>query len=197
MQFSRSLKNLSLGLAIISMSAMAASAQSLSGVNTRLLKPIDSQTAKQGDAVTVRLDGNVTADGVKLPKGAQLIGKIADVKASPAKGSPASVTVVFTSAQLKDGKQIPIKATLVAAYPATAVEDLSTSAVPAPDSVPEAFKVDQQPGALPGIALKAAVKDPDSGTFTKQNGNFTLKAGTHLQLAVAPAAGASTTNAAE
>lgn len=198
MQFSLSLKNLSLGVAMLSMSAASASAQSLVGVNTRLLQPLNSQTAKQGEAVTVRLDGAVkTADGVALPKGAQLIGKISDVKASPQKGAPASMTVVFTSAQLKDGKQIPVKATVVAAYPAATTGDASYAAIPTPESVADTYTVEQQPGALTGVALKAAVKDADSGTFSKQNGNFTLNAGTRLQLAVGAAAGSATTNAAE
>ena len=80
MRFTFSLKNLSLGLAMVSLSAGAAFAQSLTGVNARLVRPLDSQTAAQGQPVTAKLDGSVkTADGVKLPKGTELIGKIADV----------------------------------------------------------------------------------------------------------------------
>jgi hypothetical protein len=200
MRFTFSLKNLSLGLAMVSLSAGAAFAQSLTGVNARLVRPLDSQTAAQGQPVTAKLDGSVkTADGVKLPKGTELIGKIADVQASK-NGSPASVSLVFTTAQLKDGKQIPVKATLLAAYPAdqdiqAQYSDATMNAVA--DNVNGDHTVDQEPGALPGIALTASVKDPNSGTFTKTTGNFKLTAGTYLQLGVGPAAAGSSTSAAE
>src|SRR5580700_3651995 len=101
-----SLKNVSLSLAVISLlSAGVASAQSLAGVNTQLVKPLDSETATAGQAVAVKLNSGVkTPDGVKLPRGTELIGKVTAV--TPAqKGSASSVTIVFTEAQLKGGKQ--------------------------------------------------------------------------------------------
>jgi hypothetical protein len=199
MRLTFSLKNLSLGLAVVSMiSAGAASAQSLAGVNTRLVKPLDSQTAANGQEITVKLDNGVTTPaGVKLPRGTELIGKIADVKASQ-NGGPASVSVVFTTAQLKGGKQIPVKATVVGAFPAISADEAqNVSPELPPDHVGSDRSIDQEPGELPGITLKAAVQDPNSGTFTKANGNFTLNAGTFLQVAVAPSSSSTSTSAAE
>ena len=201
MRFTFSLKNLSFGLAIVSLvSAGAASAQSLAGVNTRLVKPLDSQSAAAGQVVTVKLDGSVkTPDGVKLPRGTQLIGKVTAV--TPAQsGHAASVSIVFTEAQLKGGKQIPVKATLLAAYPGdegveSQYSDQTMDSVAA--SIPADRTIDQEPGALPGVALKASVQDPNSGTFSKKDGNFKLNAGTFLQIGVAPATGSGTTSAAE
>ncbi|HEX4008084.1 MAG TPA: hypothetical protein VHX60_18060 [Acidobacteriaceae bacterium] len=190
-----------MSLALVSLAfAGAASAQSLAGVNARLVRPLDSQSATAGQAVAVKLDASVkTTDGVKLPKGTQLIGKVAAVTASQ-NGGPASVSVVFTSAQLKGGKQIPVKATLLAAYPASAntdAESADQSIVAVPEHVNSDHTVDQEPGALPGITLTAAVKDPTSGTFAKTAGNFKLSAGTFLQVGVAPAASTGATSAAE
>ena len=111
-----SFKKLSFGLALVSLAAAGgASAQSLVGVNTTLDRTLDSKSAAAGQVVTAKLDGTVTAaDGTKLPKGTELIGKVADVKNA---NGATSVSLVFTSAKLKDGKEIPVKATVLAAYP--------------------------------------------------------------------------------
>ncbi len=201
MRFTLSLKNLSFALAMASfVSAGAASAQSLVGVNTRLVQPLDSRTATQGQTVAVRLDGTLkTADGVKLPKGTELLGKVTDVKAA-ANGGPASVSVLFSTAQLKDGKQIPVKATLLAAYPSSEGEqslDADQTIDTVANHVGPDHSVDQEPGALPGVALTAAVQSANSGTFTKADGNFKLTAGTYLQMGVAPATTSNSTSAAE
>ena len=196
MQFSFSVKNVSLGLAIVAMSAAAASAQSLSGVNTKLLTPLDSQTAKVGQQVAVKLNDSVKiTSGETLPKGTQLVGSVSEVKAADG-SNPASVTVVFNSAELKGGKKVPVKATLLAAYPANGGDGQDVLGA-APSQVAPKYTVDQEPGALPGVTLKSAVENPDSGTFSKQKGNFKLGAGSFLQLAVGPASGNGNTSAAE
>jgi hypothetical protein len=200
MRLKFNLQNLSLAASLVSlMAAGAASAQTLVGVNTHLLQPLDSATATAGQTVTVKLDGSVkTTDGVKLSRGTELVGKIAAV--NPSKdGGPASLSLVFTAAQLKGGKQIPVKATLLAAYPgdqgvAAQYSDETMDTVA--DNVSGDHQVDQEPGALP-VTLKAAVKDADSGTFSKTSGNFRLGAGTFLQVGVGSEASGSSTTAAE
>ncbi|HEY6445878.1 MAG TPA: hypothetical protein VIY53_05415 [Acidobacteriaceae bacterium] len=190
-----------MSLAVASLlSAGAASAQSLAGVNTRLVSPLNSQTATEGQTVTVKLDGAVkTADGVKLTRGTELVGKITSVKPSQ-NGGPASVTLTFTTAELKSGKHLPVKATLLAAYPGDqGIEaQYSNSTMNAvARTVSAAQTIDQEPGALPGVALKSAVEAPESGTFSKTDGNFKLAAGTFLQVGIAPAANGGSTSAAE
>lgn len=196
MQFSFSVKNLSLGLAIVAMSAAAASAQSLSGVNTKLLTPLDSQTARIGQPVAVKLNDSVKiTTGETLPKGTELVGSVSEVKSADG-SNPASVTVVFNTAELKGGKKVPVKATLLAAYPANGGDGLDEVG-PAPSHVEAKYTVDQEPGALRGVSLKSAVENPASGTFSKQKGNFKLAAGSFLQLAVGPASANGSTSAAE
>jgi hypothetical protein len=195
------LQNFSMTLAVVSLlSAGAASAQSLAGVSTRLVSPLNSQTATEGQTVTVKLDGTVkTADGVKLTRGTQLVGKITSVKPSQ-NGGPASVTLTFTTADLKGGKQVPVKATLLAAYPGDQGEEAqysdSTMNTVA-GTVSGEQTIDQEPGALPGVALKSAVDASESGTFSKTKGNFKLAAGTFLQVGIAPAPSGGSTSAAE
>ena len=193
-----SLKNVSLGLALLSfVSVGAASAQSLVGVNTRLDRTLDSKSASVGQVVTARLDGTVTAGGTKLPKGTELVGKVAEVKNG---SGQVSLSLVFTAAKLKGGKEIPVKATVLAAYPQ--LDQVSatlgdTAVQPAPAQVSEEGEFNQQPGALGHVSMTSAVKNQDSGTFSSADGNFKLLAGTNLQVGLAPAGTASGTSAAE
>ena len=193
-----SLKNFPFGLALVSFVAMGvASAQTLVGVNAKLDQTLDSKSAAVGQAVTAKLNGTITANGTKLARGTELIGKIADVKNA---NGAVSVSVVFTSAKLKDGKEIPVKATVIAASSAldpVAVSLGDVSAGEPPAQIPADGAFDQQPGSLPHVALTSAVPDRNSGTFSSTNGNFKLLAGTNLQVGVAPASVGSSTNAAE
>ncbi|HEX4309888.1 MAG TPA: hypothetical protein VHZ25_07655 [Acidobacteriaceae bacterium] len=192
-----SLKNLSFGLALASLvSVGVASAQSLVGVNAKLDRTLDSKSAAVGQTVTAKLDGAVTLSGTKLARGTELMGKVAEVKS----GNPVSVTLLFTSAKLKDGKEIPVKATLIAASSESdpvgvSLGDVAAGGAPTQIEADRAFN--QQPGALEHVGLTSAVKDHDSGTFTSTSGNFKLVAGTNLQVGIAAASSASGTSAAE
>jgi hypothetical protein len=195
----QSLKNVSFVLAVASLVAVgSASAQTLVGVTTKLDHTLDSNSAAAGQVVTAKLDGTVkTSDGMKLPKGTELIGKVAEVK-SAQNGSP-SVSLVFTTAKLKDGKEIPVKATLLAVYPESAGDGAAYGAetmAPAPEQV-EADGRFQQAGALKNISMTSAVKSSASGTFSSTDASFKLEAGTFLQVGIAPAGPVSGTTAAE
>jgi hypothetical protein len=191
-----SLKYLALGVAAgllgFAGSAFAQSADQnyqLVGVNARLDRAISSDTVKVGDAVEAKLDATVkTSDGVKLEKGTELLGTVADVAPS-AHHSAASLTLLFSQAQLKDGKKIPVKVTLLAAYSASENGNATygdSLVAPPPQHVDPQQVVVQEPGLLSRVELKSAVKEQDSGTFSKADGNFRLDAGTYLQVAIAP-----------
>lgn len=211
MRFAAYLRNLSVGLALASFAvAGAASAQadqnaqasdpstqsasahawSLVGVNARLVGSIDTESAKQGETVRAKLDGSVkTADGLKLDRGTELIGTVERVEPS-ANGSPSQLTLDFTTAQLKGGKQIPVKVTLLGAFPSDA-DTLAAYGVDtigsAPRHVDSQARIDQESGVLNHIALKSSVQAQNSGTFTKKDGNLKLQPGTFLQIGIAPA----------
>ncbi|MGA7522209.1 MAG: hypothetical protein WBW84_06985 [Acidobacteriaceae bacterium] len=187
----------SLGLAMVSLVGLgSAGAQSLAGVTTKLDRTLESKSASVGEPVTARLTGSVKADGLNLPKGTELVGKVAEVKAAQ-NGTPASVSLVFTTAKLKNGKEVPVKATVIAAYPESSAGGLEGSGETisaAPQQVPSDGVYDQEPGSLSHVGMKSAVKNSDSVTFSSSD-NFKLPAGTFLQLGVG-AAGSSASGAA-
>lgn len=80
----------------------------------QLDKTIDSKKAKQGDPVTAKLVADVKVpDAQPLPKNTVLEGHVDQVTASDHK-SDSTMVVTFDKAKLKDGQEVPIKATILA-----------------------------------------------------------------------------------
>jgi hypothetical protein len=76
-------------------------------------KGIDAKKAKQGDAITAKIQDDVKIPGsVDLPRNTVLLGHIDQVQPSENKGD-SSVQVTFDKAQLKNGQQLAIKATIM------------------------------------------------------------------------------------
>jgi hypothetical protein len=206
MQRTASLRIVSLGLAAASLLfAGTVSAQTdsstqsyqLVGVNARLDRTLDTNSVKQGQTIEAKLDGSVqTAAGVKLDKGTELLGTVTNVEASTGK-SPSSLTVAFTSARTKDGKQIPVKVTLLAAYPSNAESEAAygvDTMAPVPNHIDSQAQIDQESGTLNNIAMESKVQADNSGTFTKKDGNLKLTAGTFFQVGIAPTNGSAASN---
>ncbi len=169
----------------------------LVSVNATLEHSLNSKDAAQGQTVKAKLtDSAKTENGMKLEKGTVLLGKVEQVQKST-DNSPAKLSVTFDQAKLKDGRTVPVKATLLAAYPpnggnyypytASSGMTLGTKQ----QSVSPDRKVDQEPGALGNVSMHSAVQSDTSGTFTSKDGNINLRKGTQLQIAVAPAASGS------
>lgn len=197
MQMGESTRTWSLGVATaFMMFAGAAVAQTsqpdqswnLTGVNTRLVHSLDSGSARQGEPVAVSLDGSVKTDqGLKFSKGTELKGTVTNVEKS-SNGGPSKVTLNFNQAQMKDGKTVPVKVTLLAAFPPSVDDEASygfANVSPAPRHVNAQEKIDQQTGALGNVSLHSQVQGDNSGTFEKQDGDLKLKAGTYLQVGIA------------
>lgn len=161
----------------------------LVGVNARLDHSLDSSSVQQGQKIEARLDGTVkTASGIKLDKGAQLCGTVTQVERS-SNGGPSSMTVAFTTVQSKDGKQMPVKATLLAAFPSSAESGASygvSTMPPPPRHVSSDEKIDQESGTIGNVSLHSRVQGENSGTFAKKDGNLKLAAGTYFQVGIAP-----------
>ena len=80
----------------------------------QLDKTLDTKKARQGDLVTAKLvQGVQIPDAEALPKNTVLEGHVDQVQASENKGD-SMVTVTFDKAKLKDGKELAIKATVLA-----------------------------------------------------------------------------------
>jgi hypothetical protein len=89
----------------------------LVGARATLNKGLDAKKLKQGDPVTAKLQDDVkSGDAAALPKNTVLLGHVDQVQPSQNK-SDSSVQVTFDKAQLKDGQQLPIKATIMQIAP--------------------------------------------------------------------------------
>ncbi len=156
--------------------------QLMSGT-AELVHSIDSQSATQGQAVSAKLTETIeTPQGVKLPHGTELLGHVAEVQASHDK-SPAKLALTFDKAQLKDGKQLPIKATLLEVAPPGQLAGV-------PQKVGSDGAFNQEAGEISGVSMHSSVRAEDSGTLMSKDGNIRLETGTQLVIAVAPQAGA-------
>jgi hypothetical protein len=164
----------------------------LVSADAALVHSVDSKDAKPGEMVTAKLTSDVkSADSMELPKGTLLIGRVQHVRMSTDNG-PSRLSIVFTKARLRDGRSIPIKATLLGAYPGGASNSYDYTGVGGPYTsmqphlIPYDQKVDQEPGTLSHVAMHSAVQSSASGVFTSKDRDVNLKSGTELQIAIAP-----------
>src|SRR5579883_954960 len=149
---------LALASTFLVFSAVAPAQDALESGDAQLIHRLDSASAMKGQMVAARLTQSIKAPGgLDLPSGTRLIGYVADVQPSREKG-PARLALTFDKAELKNGKEIPIKATLVEISPAGTSPDLHEH-VAANDSF------DQQPGLLSGVSMHSAVQGQTSGTL--------------------------------
>ncbi len=187
------LRSYALGIAaaLISVVSMQAQPQHLKLVsaNAELTQGLNTESSRQGQTVMAKLTANVTTAGpMELPKGTMLMGTVEQVQ--PGSGNKSEISIVFNKARLKDGREVPIKATLLGAYPPAAVYTSGGgvgSYLPIqPRLIPSDEKVLQDPGALSNVTMKSAVQSDVSGTFLSTKNNIQLSQGTQLQLAIAP-----------
>ncbi len=104
----------------------------------QLSKTLDAKKAKQGDAVTAKLEQDIQIpDAQALPKNTILEGHVDQVQPSDHK-SDSMMTVTFDKAKLKGGEELPIKATVLAvSEPIYAQEQASGGMTPgAPVQMP-------------------------------------------------------------
>jgi hypothetical protein len=86
-----------------------------SAIHATLAKPVDARHCKPGDEVMAKTSENVKSDGqVVLPKGSKIVGHVTEAKAF-SKGKPESaVGIAFDYAVLKDGREVPLAASIQA-----------------------------------------------------------------------------------
>jgi hypothetical protein len=123
-----------------------------------LAKQLDAKKVQSGHQFQAVLNGKVKLkNGPELERGTVLIGTVAadDMHA----GGDSKLTLRFTEAKLKDGKVVPIKATIVGIYPPNS-EYTDTSNVWSPDTL----RVDQI-GAVSGVDLHSRIASSDSGVL--------------------------------
>lgn len=153
-----------------------------------LLNGLDAKKSKAGDPFQARLSRTVhLKNGQELPSGTMLAGTIESDNMQPSGKS--SISLRFNSATLKDGKIVPIKATIMGVF-APESQDGEGFDIVTGDQASNIWKsglqgVDQV-DALSGVDLHSKVAGNNSGSFvsTKKH-DVKLSAGTEIMLAVA------------
>jgi hypothetical protein len=163
-------------------------AQLMVPAQATLTQTLDARKALPGQQVRLTLSKTVQLkDGPELPRGTQLIGKVAT---DPANASDKSrMELQFTQAVLKGGKIVPIKATIVGVY-SPVREDGNGHPIEAGTQKPNVWnsrilEVDQT-DAESGVQLQSKISNENSGTLVStKKGTVKLLAGSEIALAIA------------
>jgi hypothetical protein len=162
-------------------------------LQTTLDKAVDAKKSKPGDPVTVKITGAATLnDGTPIPAGSTLSGKIDSVTPSEKKGD-STVVLTLDKLQIKNGKEIGVKATVMQV--SSLVPDYgSDQAAPDPSSYRPGTAGNsgqnnstspQGPHPIAGLTLTGTSHDPTSATLTQAKKNVHLPSGALLQVSVA------------
>jgi hypothetical protein len=158
--------------------------------SAELTHGLSSKSTRQGQAVMAKLTSDVKTNGqTELPKGTMLVGKVQEVQNANSNGDTTKLSLVFNEARLSNGRQVPIKATLLAAYPPDEIgvaQSTSAYMIQQPRHISSDEKIQQDPGTLGNIALTSSVQSDVSGMFLSKSRNINLHQGTRFQLAIAP-----------
>jgi hypothetical protein len=156
-----------------------------------LAQQIDSKHARPGEQFQAKLTDHVQLkDGTELPKGTELIGTVATDHMG-ANGT-STLALNFTSADLKNGKQIPIRATIIGIAPPEYGAGWTGSATQAGPSRwnGDTLQVDEV-DALSGVDLHSRIAGKNSGVFVS-NKKDNMRISNQSQLSLAIAAGGPT-----
>ena len=161
--------------------------------SAKLLDPLDGKKLQPGAEFKAVLSQKVhLANGLGTAQAAPYSPALSPLTTSGVKGS-AKLAVQFTSAQLKDGQLIPIRAIIVGLYttanePSTIYDGYNPKA-PRNDWNGKTLGVDQI-GGVPGIDLHSKVASRNSGVFVATEKNdVKVPKGCDLNLAISAQAG--------
>ena len=151
-----------------------------------LAENLDARKLQEGQRFEATLTGKVRLkNGPELPRGTVLLGTI--VTDNRSADGTSTVAVRFTDARLKDGKSIPIIATIIGVAPP---EDGFTLDYADQDTVPmpwdgKVLEVDDV-GAVSHVELHSMVAGENSGVFESTNEHdIRLRARSRISLAIA------------
>jgi hypothetical protein len=153
-----------------------------------LMRPLDAKKDHSGSVVQVKLTRKVTlTDGTTLPNGTILVGKVTadDMQQQ----GMSKLALRFNQARLKDGTEVPIKATIVGIYgPGTddSVVDPAESG-DVPNSWTDGTLQIDQLGVVGGVDLHSKISSSNSGVFvsTKKD-DIKFQEGSEIQFAIGP-----------
>ncbi|MBX6360400.1 MAG: hypothetical protein IRZ03_10035 [Acidobacterium ailaaui] len=131
---------------------------------------LDAKKLRQGDAVTAKLQQDVKIpDAPELPKNTVLMGHVDQVQPSEHK-SDSLLQITFDKAQLKNGQQLPIKATVMQVAPPmnAMMMDQQADGAPAAPMASPAMSSAPSGGTAPGGAQTTAPPPMPSASMPDQ-----------------------------
>jgi hypothetical protein len=153
-----------------------------------LTRRLDAKDAKPGTQFTADLSKTVTLkSGTELLRGTKLIGTVATDDMNMQGASKLALRI--TEAQTKDGKTIPVKATIVGVYGPESETAEGYTVTPgdeqANDWTRSTLAIDEV-NAMSGVDLHSRIAGRNSGVFvSKKKDDVKLSAGSELALAIA------------
>ena len=187
--------------------AFCAGAQTIMMVNVpaTLEKTIDAKKSKAGDPITAKVSSATQlSDGTKVPAGSILEGHIDSVTPSEKK-SDSTLTLTFDKLQIKNGNELPIKATLASVLstapsgdddkpydpsgyrPGTAGDNKSNGQ----NGRDAGFSTTPHP--IDGLSVAGSPNDTASATLTQAKKNIHLSSGVQMNISVAALSSGTTT----
>ena len=157
------------GFASLFIAAMAGAPRQ-KAVPATLLKSIDAQKSQTGDEVSAQTGEDVKSEGqIVLPKGSRLMGHVVEVKARTDDQPTSQIVLTFDRAMTKDGKEIPVTASVASisrAQGTAAPADAASSAlgVSSPSSAASATPQEGHTGDTAGSGHETG----GAGAFTLQ-----------------------------
>lgn len=149
-----------------------------------LTRPLNSRNTRAGQKFEAKLNEKVRLkNGPVLPKGTELVGKV--VKDQMSSNGKSTLTLRFTQADLKNGKTVPIKATIVGLYSGADEYASSYGVTQTPNYwTPSTLQVDQI-NALDHADLHSKIAGSNSGVLQSNKRNIHFSSGTEFALAIA------------
>jgi len=173
----------SAGVKTVTRAARREAAQMISA-EAALEHSLDARKDSQGNQFEAQLKEAVhLKNGPELANGTTLIGTVTTDR-TKAHGA-SRLALRFTEARLKDGKTIPIQATIMDVSQPESGFDIDAGTESASVWSGKTLQVDEI-GVLSGVDLHSRIGAKNSGVFvSKKNDNMKLLAGTRLTLAIA------------
>jgi len=183
--FGMAQSNSNSGMGPVNPEARSQAAQMVSA-NATLLHNLDAKDLQQNAEVRAKLNSTVTLEnGTKLASGTVLVGHVVQDQAEP-KGQNTRIAFDFNQAQLKDGKTVAIKATIVGMTP-DANQDVGYLVQPGDKWTDGPLQIDQV-GVLSGVDLHSRIAGNNSGVLVSTKSNdLKLRQGSGIQFAIGPA----------
>lgn len=144
---------------------------------------LDARHLQTGSQIQAKLTDSVhLKDGRKLPRGTRLIGSVTAGSTQP--GAASRLAIRFTQAYLKDGKTLPITASIVGEAPPYDSRETAVATDISPTWDGKTVQFDEM-GVISGVDLHSRIGAENSGIFVATGrDDVKLAAGSRLALAI-------------